>query len=108
MSDRELREARQLARTAEITRGEARESADFRHIRSPIAGTVSARNVRMGEVASAAVPAFQVVDLDRLIGEPFELRAGGILLARVEPVAHGDGIAVKLVEVPEDDDDTRG
>jgi flagellar motor switch/type III secretory pathway protein FliN len=45
-----------------------------------------------------------VVRLDRLIGEPFELRAGSVLLGRVEPVVEDGGVAVKLVAVPEDDD----
>ncbi len=66
ISNRELREAEKLAQTAEITFSEARESQDFRRITSPISGTVSARNVRLGEMASAGVPAFQVVDLDTL------------------------------------------
>lgn len=66
ISDRELREAEKLAQTADATLSEAQRSADFRNIRSPIDGTVSARNVRLGEVASPGMPAFQVVDLDRL------------------------------------------
>ena len=66
VSDRELREAENLAAAAETTWGEASESGDFRRITSPIDGTVAARNVRLGEMASVGMPAFQVVDLARL------------------------------------------
>ncbi len=66
VSDRELREAENLAAGAETTWEEARESGDFRHITSPISGTVAVRNVRLGEMASVGMPAFQVVDLARL------------------------------------------
>ena len=45
-----------------------------------------------------------VIELDRRIGEPFELLAHGYLLGLVEPVAVGSAVAVKLVCVPEDDD----
>jgi flagellar motor switch/type III secretory pathway protein FliN len=44
-----------------------------------------------------------IVRLDRRIGEPFELWAGGVLLGLVTPVAEGEAIALKLVEVPEHD-----
>jgi flagellar motor switch protein FliN/FliY len=45
-----------------------------------------------------------VVSLDRAIGEPFELRAKDVLLGLVELVVDGEGLALKLVQVPEDDD----
>lgn len=66
LSDAELRDARNAVRVAEATYAEARASAGFTRLKSPIAGTVSLRNVRVGELAQPGAPAFQVVDLDRL------------------------------------------
>ncbi|MDP6946422.1 MAG: efflux RND transporter periplasmic adaptor subunit, partial [Myxococcota bacterium] len=65
VSDRELRDAKAALETAEATFNEATGSRDFLRIESPIDGTVSMRDVRLGEVAGGA-RAFQVVDLDRL------------------------------------------
>jgi flagellar motor switch/type III secretory pathway protein FliN len=47
-----------------------------------------------------------LIRLDRPVGAPFDLLAGERLLGHVEPVAGGDGIAVKLVAVAEEEDDT--
>lgn len=66
LSDSELRDAKNALRVAEATYGEARASAGFTRLASPIAGTVSLRNVRVGELAQPGSTAFQVVDLDRL------------------------------------------
>lgn len=65
ISDVELETARQRVRTAETSWSEARQTAGFTRLKSPIAGTVSAREVRIGELAGGK-RAFQVVDLDRL------------------------------------------
>lgn len=40
-----------------------------------------------------------VIPLDRVVGEPFELRSGGRLLGFVEVVTEEDGIAIKLLGV---------
>jgi len=66
ISDRELRDAQSGVRVAEAGYSEARAASGFTRLTSPIAGTVSLRNVRVGEVAQPAAPAFQVVDLDRM------------------------------------------
>lgn len=66
ISDSELRDARNALRVAEATYNEARASAGFTRLTSPITGTVSLRNVRVGEVAQPGAAAFQVVDLNRL------------------------------------------
>jgi flagellar motor switch/type III secretory pathway protein FliN len=47
----------------------------------------------------------EVLSLDRAVGSPLELIAGGVLLGRVEPVASEEGVGLKLVDCPEDDDD---
>jgi membrane fusion protein (multidrug efflux system) len=65
-SDRELREAEKALQAAETNFQEARRSRGFTRITSPIAGTVAVNDVRVGEVASAAKRAFQVVDLAKL------------------------------------------
>ena len=65
VSDRDLSEARYLARTARATRDEAAGGTGQTLITSPIAGTVSVRDVRYGEIAGGQ-RAFQVVDLSRL------------------------------------------
>jgi flagellar motor switch/type III secretory pathway protein FliN len=90
------------------------ESANERGIRFagfesiPLSVTVSVGGARCKLGQLCELKAGDVIHLDRKIGEPFELRASGVLLARVEPVAHGEGIAMKVVEVPEDDDAPRG
>ncbi len=66
ISDRELRDAQNAVRVAETSYQEANRSAGFTQLTSPIAGTLSLRNVRVGEMASPGAPAFQVVDLSRL------------------------------------------
>ena len=48
-----------------------------------------------------------VIELDRSVGEPFELHAGGLVIGDVEPVAEKNGVAVKLVRIAEEDDDDR-
>ena len=65
ISDRELREAQTAWESGKATFEEASQSKEFRQIRSPISGTVSVREVRLGEVAGGS-RAFQVVDLDRI------------------------------------------
>lgn len=65
VSDRELSDARHLARTARASRDEAAGGQGQTRITSPIAGTVSVRDVRYGEIAGGQ-RAFQVVDLSRL------------------------------------------
>jgi membrane fusion protein (multidrug efflux system) len=66
ISESELLETREALQAARATWREATASRDFTHLTSPIDGTVSVRDVRIGEVASGARRAFQVVDLDRL------------------------------------------
>ena len=66
ISDRELRDAQSGVRVAQAGFSEARAASGFTRLSSPIAGTVSLRNVRVGEVAQPGSPAFQVVDLDRM------------------------------------------
>ena len=66
ISNRELRDAQDAVRIAEASYGESRAGAGFTRLTSPISGTVSLRNVRVGEVAGPGAPAFQVVDLDKL------------------------------------------
>jgi flagellar motor switch/type III secretory pathway protein FliN len=46
-----------------------------------------------------------LIRLDRQVGSTFDLLAGERLLGHVEPVADGDGIAIKLVAVAEEEDD---
>ena len=66
VSARELAEAQYTLATARATREEAEKSQGFTRILSPIEGTVSARDVRYGEIAAAGTRSFQVVDLSRL------------------------------------------
>ncbi|MCK6506923.1 efflux RND transporter periplasmic adaptor subunit [Myxococcota bacterium] len=65
ISDQELRTAEEAFRTAETSFTEATRTQGFTRIQSPIDGTVSARDLRLGEVAGGQ-RAFQVVDLSRL------------------------------------------
>lgn len=70
----------------------------------PLGVTVKVGGARTTVARLMALLPGDVIELDRRIGEPFELSAHGCLLGRVEPVANGDQVAVKLVEVPEDED----
>ncbi len=65
ISQRELDESNYRLETARTARDEARLMFNRTRISSPIAGTVSIRDVRLGEVAGGR-RAFQVVDLSRL------------------------------------------
>ena len=65
VSDRDLSDAQHAVRTARASRAEAAGGAGQTRITSPIAGTVSVRDIRYGEIAGGQ-RAFQVVDLDKL------------------------------------------
>lgn len=65
ISDQDLRDSEAALRVAEATFQEAAASRGFTRISSPIAGTVSIRDVRLGEMAGSG-RAFQVVDLNTL------------------------------------------
>ena len=66
VSDGELRTARNGMAAAETSFQEARRSKGFTRITSPISGTLTVRDIRVGELATGARRAFQVVDLGRL------------------------------------------
>lgn len=66
VSEGELRTARNAMAAAETSFQEARRSRGFTRITSPISGTLTVRDVRVGELATSAKRAFQVVDLSRL------------------------------------------
>lgn len=66
ISDSELRTSEIGYRTAAASADEARRTRGFTRITSPVEGTVAVREIRLGELASSASRAFQVVDLDRL------------------------------------------
>jgi membrane fusion protein (multidrug efflux system) len=65
ISDVELAGAKTSYRTAQTSADEARRTRGFTRLTSPIDGTVSVRDLRIGEVAGGG-RAFQVVDLTRL------------------------------------------
>lgn len=66
ISDSEFLEAQDAFAIAKASFNEARGTRGFTRLTSPIDGTVALRNVRLGELAGSAGPAFQVVDLERL------------------------------------------
>ena len=66
---REFEESQLALENARATVQQARESYASRLIRSPIAGTVSLRDLRYGEAVSVGKLAFQVVDLRDLLVE---------------------------------------
>lgn len=66
ISDTEFLEAQDAFEIAQAGYREARGTRGFTRLTSPVDGTVAVRNVRIGELAGSASPAFQVVDLDRL------------------------------------------
>jgi membrane fusion protein (multidrug efflux system) len=66
VSERELLEARYALDAAQTSAREATRTHGQTRITAPFDGVVAARDVRVGEVASSARRAFQVVDLSRL------------------------------------------
>lgn len=66
ISDKDLQDAKDAMTVATTTQSEATRTRGFTRIDTPIAGTVTVREIRVGELASSARRAFQVVDLDRL------------------------------------------
>ena len=66
ISDTEFQDAKDAYAIAQASHREATGSARFTRLTSPVDGTVAIRNVRIGELASGAQRAFQVVDLNRL------------------------------------------
>jgi len=80
--------------------------AGFEAIPIEVTIRVGATKCRLGTLTE--LTRGEVIPLGRHIGEPFDLLSGPVLLGRAEPVAHASGIAVKLVEIPEHDDDAHG
>ncbi|HCH61692.1 MAG: hypothetical protein CL927_17090 [Deltaproteobacteria bacterium] len=66
ISDKELQDARDVLAMSQASYSEATRSRGFTSIDSPIAGTVSVREIRVGELANSGRRAFQVVDLSKL------------------------------------------
>jgi len=66
ISDKELQDARDALALSRASYGEATQSKGFTQLDSPIAGTVSIRDLRPGELATSGKRAFQVVDLSKL------------------------------------------
>ena len=66
ISDSEFLEAQDAFNIASTSFREATRSKGFTQLSSPIDGTVAIRDVRIGELASGATRAFQIVDLERL------------------------------------------
>jgi len=66
VSARELEDAEHQLRTARLSLREASAGAGTTRIVAPFAGVVAMRDVRVGELATSATAAFQVVDLERL------------------------------------------
>lgn len=106
VSAREVEDLRHQATTARIRATEASRSAGETRLTAPFDGVVAARDVRVGELASSARRAFQIVDLSTLrvrarlperdlgrvrVGQPARLvsayDAGRTAQARVERVA---------------------
>ncbi len=54
----------------------------------------------------AALDRGEILVLDRPVGAPFDLLVAGTPLAQVEPVAAEGGVAVKLVQAADADDES--
>ncbi len=66
VSARDLEDAEHQLRTARLTMREASAGYGTTRIVAPFDGVVARRDLRVGELATSATAAFQVVDLDRL------------------------------------------
>ena len=78
----------------------------FESIPLEITVKVGEARCRLGQLAALEVG--QVILVDRLVGEPFDLLAGEVLLARVEAVGGDNGCAFKVIQISEAQDDPRG
>ncbi len=88
----------------EKTQDRTERYAGFQELPVEITVRVGGCRCRLGEIASLTPG--EVIRLDQEVGEPFEFRAGEMLLGGVEPVSQENGVAVKLVEVNEETDVT--
>jgi flagellar motor switch/type III secretory pathway protein FliN len=77
--------------------------AGFETVPIPIRVRVGRARCKVARLAS--LKPGDVIALDRPLGAPFDLIAGDVELGRVDAVAGGKGISLKLVGVPGDDDD---
>jgi membrane fusion protein (multidrug efflux system) len=66
ISDKELEDLEFQLRTAQLSAAEATKTFGQTRITAPFAGVIAARNVSVGELATSATPAFQLVDPTRL------------------------------------------
>lgn len=82
--------------------GPATRFAGFESLPVRITVRVGPARCKVGHIA--ALEPGSVIPLDRRVGELFELCAGGVVLGHVQPIADREGVALKLVSVPEGDD----
>ncbi len=88
----------------EKTDNRADRYAGFEELPVEITVRVGGCRYRLGEIVSLTPG--EVIRLDQEVGQPFEFRAGDVLLGGVEPVSLEEGVAVKLVAVNEETDVT--
>lgn len=67
ISEQALDEARHALEQLEIELADARQAWQYTEVRSPIAGTVTVRRVKVGDPVSMDLPLFEVVDFDSLV-----------------------------------------
>lgn len=90
-----------MAETA--PKSDRRRYAGFEDVTVPVVVRVGRARCTLAALSELAEG--EVIRLDAQVGVPFDLFAGDVLLGHVEPVARGEGVAVKLVAVAEADDD---
>jgi flagellar motor switch/type III secretory pathway protein FliN len=77
--------------------------AGFEAVPIPLTVRIGRARCKVSQLASLEPGV--VIALDRPLGAPFDLISGDVELARVEPVAGGDTIALKLVSPAGESDD---
>jgi len=67
VSEQELTQARYELEQAELAHADARRELSYTIVRAPIAGTVTARHVRVGDTVAVGQHLFDLVDFDSLV-----------------------------------------
>lgn len=70
----------------------------------PVEVIVELGRTRMTIRQLAALDRDDIVDLDRTNDEPLDIVVGGKLFARGEVVMHGDRLALRIIEMMEDNE----
>lgn len=90
-------EEQTMAASGAETGAKARELSFFRHIPVNVTLEVASTELPLGDLMQVSEGA--VIELDKAVGEPLDVRVNGRLLARGEVVAVNGKYGLRLVEI---------